>query len=288
MIIIEKDLTRMSTIRVESIAKYYCEPTNIDDLKEAVLFSKRNNLKLEILGRGSNILFSKSQYNDRIFLKLIGDYSFFNIKNDCIDIGAVYSLKLAGKKLIEKGYEDYIFFNLIPGSIGGAITQNAGVGKGLEIKNLCIDVKLFDYTNNKIIILDNSQCIFSYRDSIIKKHPNQYIVLSAKFNSDNMTNDILTLIEKTKKSIKDKIEREPIGYSFGSTFKNNQIAAWKCIKEIKKSLDPNKGAFFSDKHNNWIINENANGRDIYALIKQAQKLAKKTLDIDLETEVKII
>ena len=118
--------------------------------------------------------------------------------------------------------------------------------------------------------------------------PNQYIVLSAKFNSDNMISDILTLIEKTKKNIKDKIKREPIGYSFGSTFKNNQIPAWRCIKEIRKSLDCDKGAFFSEKHSNWIINKSSSGDDIYSLIKQAQKLAKKKLDIDLEREVKII
>ena len=41
--IIEQDLTKLSTIRVKSLAKYYCEPANVNDIKKAVEFSSKNN-----------------------------------------------------------------------------------------------------------------------------------------------------------------------------------------------------------------------------------------------------
>ena len=72
----------------------------------------------------------------------------------------------------------------------------------------------------KELIFSNKECLFEYRNSIIKKSKGKYIVLSARFSNKNMTNDIDNLIFETKKRINEKANREPMGYSFGSTFKN--------------------------------------------------------------------
>ena len=69
MNIIQKELTRFSTIRTKSYAKYFCSPQNIEDLKEAIEFKFTNKLKHVILGNGSNILFSKEEYDDILFIK---------------------------------------------------------------------------------------------------------------------------------------------------------------------------------------------------------------------------
>ena len=288
MKIIEKDLTRLATIRVPSYTKYFCEPRNIFELKKAIKYSRKNQLKYEVIGKGSNILFSKKSYNDRLFIKLGGEFSFFNIKNDHIEIGAGYSLKLAGKKLIELGYKDFIFFNLIPGTIGGSIAQNAGIGKHTEIRDVCQSVKLLDLANLEVVDLSNSDCLFEYRNSIVKKIPNRFIVLSGKFILNNKIEDKKKLIDLTKQSIFEKSNREPVGFSFGSTFKNNDISAWKCVKAVKDELNFDDDVFFSDKHNNWIINKNSDGKNILMLIKKVKNEVKKKIDIDLENEVTII
>ena len=71
---------------------------------------------------------------------------------------------------------------------------------------------------------------------------------------------------KAKEKIADKVDREPFGYSFGSTFMNARFPAWECVKHIKNSLDSTRGAFYSRKHSNWIINNNSSGLDIVNLI----------------------
>tara|TARA_Y100001970_G_scaffold253262_1_gene327842 strand:+ start:1505 stop:2371 length:867 start_codon:yes stop_codon:yes gene_type:complete len=288
MKIFEKDLTKLSTIRVKSHAKYFCEPENIDDIKKAIDFSKQHKLQIEILGNGSNVLFSKEVYEQKLFLKLSGEFNFFDEKNDFIEIGAAYSLKLAGKKMIKLGFEDYVFFNLIPACIGGAITQNAGTGSDGEIKDVCVSVKLFDISKNEVIELSNNECLFEYRDSIIKKGKGQFVVLSAKFNKKNKVSDVQSLISICKDRMREKVNREPFGYSFGSTFMNNKLPAWECVRHVKNKLKNSQSAFYSEKHTNWIINSNSNGEDIASLIRQTQKLVKNELDIELETEVRII
>ena len=54
-----------------------------------------------------------------------------------VEIGACHSLIQAGRKLISHGFSDFIFFNLIPANIGGAIRQNAGTGPGEEMQDVC-------------------------------------------------------------------------------------------------------------------------------------------------------
>ena len=67
MKIIEKDLTKLSTIRVKSCAKYYCEPANINDIKQSIEFSSKNNLGIEVLGNGSNIFVFKRDLRKNYF-----------------------------------------------------------------------------------------------------------------------------------------------------------------------------------------------------------------------------
>jgi UDP-N-acetylmuramate dehydrogenase len=289
MNIIEQDLTKFSTIRTKSYAKYFCIVKSVDDIKEAIEFKSTHNLKHVVLGNGSNILFSKDQYDDIVFIKLSGEFDFFKINKDSINIGASYSLKLAGKELVKNGYSDYIFFNLIPACIGGAVTQNAGTKSDGEIKDVCTSVRLFDILEHKIIELTNNECLFKYRDSIIKKVPNRYIVLSAQFNNSNKTNMVETLKLKAKEKISDKVDREPFGYSFGSTFMNARLPAWECVKHVKDYLEPIEGAFYSEKHSNWIVNNNnSSGENIINLIRETQSLVQEELDIKLINEVRII
>ena len=79
MNITEKDLTKFSTIRTKSYAKYFCIAETIEDIKEAIEFKLKHNLKHVALGNGSNILFSKERYEDIIFIKLGGEFDFFKI-----------------------------------------------------------------------------------------------------------------------------------------------------------------------------------------------------------------
>jgi len=288
MKISEQDLTKFSTIQTKSYAKYFCIVKSIEDIVEALKFKVEYDLSYVVLGKGSNILFSKKKYDDILFIKLSGDFEFFKIHDQFIEIGAAFSLKLAGKKLIERGYKDYIFFNLIPASLGGAITQNAGIGKGAEIKDVCESIRLFDVFDNKIIELNNKECMFSYRNSIVKKNTDRFIILSAKFNNKNKSSNIESVISLSKKKTKEKVSREPIGPSFGSTFMNNRLPAWKCVEHIKGELDSSKGVFYSNEHSNWIINNKASGEDIVDLISETRKLVKSSLNIDLLVEVKII
>ena len=84
-----------------------------------------------------------------------------------VEIGASHSLIQAGRKLISHGFSDFIFFNLIPANIGGAIRQNAGTGPGEEMQDVCSSVVLFDINKLQSTEFNLKSLDFSYRNSII-------------------------------------------------------------------------------------------------------------------------
>ena len=286
--IIEKDLTKFSTIRTKSYTKYYAELNNADDIKKAMDFKNKNNLEFKVLGNGSNILFSKDYYDDILFLKFGDGFNFITYYDDYVEIGSSYSLIQAGRELIYKGYQNYIFFSLIPATIGGAVRQNAGTGSKEEIKDVCLSCKVYDIEKNEKIEFDSDDMDFSYRSSIIKKNPNRYIVISSKFKLENKTDKINDLIVEMKDRVKEKKNREPSGYSFGSTFVNDEKKAWEYVNTIYNNLDLCDDYCFSNKHKNWIINRSGKGKDIFGLINMVQKEVFNKFNINLKLEVDII
>jgi len=286
--IIEKDITNYSTIRTKAYAKYFSMIRNLDDLRQALEFSKEKKINYKILGNGSNILFAKEYYDNLLFLKLGKEFNFFNFEKNYVHIGASHSLIQAGRKLINLGYEDFIFFNLIPANIGGAIRQNAGVGDSEEIKDVIFSCILYDIELNDKIELDKNELKFSYRKSIIKENPDKYIILSAKFFLKKSTNDLKKIELKMKNRVKEKLSREPKGYCFGSTFMNGKKLAWQYVDSIYDELKLSDNVYFSKKHKNWIINKSASGKEVYELIISAQELIKKKYSVNLIEEVDVI
>ena len=286
--IIEKDITKFSTIRTPSIAKYFTVVNNIDDIEKSIKFQKKNNLKFKILGNGSNVLFSKEYYDDVLFLKLGDKFKQIDFYNDYVEIGGRYSLIQAGRSLIKKGYSDFIFFNLIPATIGGAVRQNAGTGKGEEMKDVIVSVLVYDIKESKSIELSLNQLDFNYRNSIIKKFPERYIILSAKFHLSTIVSDVKQLYTDMLLRIKEKTDREPSGYCFGSTFMNDKKYAWQYIESVMSELKTYKSINFSKKHKNWIINIDGEGQEVLHLIRNAQEKVFEKFKIDLKEEVDII
>ena len=284
----EKDLTKYSTIRTPSYTKHFSIINSEDDIKLAMEFIKKNNLIFKFIGNGSNILFSKDFYDNILFLKLGDNYNKVDFFDDYIEIGGSYSLIQAGRQLINKGYADFIFFNLIPATIGGAVRQNAGTGDGEEIKDVFLSATVYNVNKNKIeeILCDDFN--FGYRTSLIKKYPNNYIVLSTKFKLSNKVNDINKLVDYMKSRVKEKIDREPKGFCFGSTFMNADKPAWKYIDKIYAELEKNNKINFSNKHKNWIINDGYDGMDVKNLILDAQRLLENNFNVRLKEEVDII
>ena len=289
--IVEKNITNLVTIRTQAFTKYYADINDVEEFKEVGLFAKQNNLKIQILGNGTNILFTRELYEDTLFIKLGNFFSEFTVYEDYVEIGGAFSFIRAGKKLIDLGYSDFVYMTLIPGSLGGGIRQNAGTTKEGEVKDNFISATLYDFEAQKIVEFDNVEMDFKYRNSILCNEKNRYVVLSAKFDLGIRTDDVESLKNFVKEKQKAKKSKQPSGHTFGSTFKSLKYPkqAWWYIDQVDLRGYVIGGAKFSNKHSNWILNDNkACADDILNLIAKAKSEVYEKFNISLEIEVELI
>ncbi|MDP4178584.1 MAG: UDP-N-acetylmuramate dehydrogenase [Bacillota bacterium] len=280
---IDEPMKKHTSFKVGGPADYLLTPESFDQLKGLISLCNSYSVPYYIIGNGTNLLVRDGGIRG-VVIKLTklnkvsvnGEY----IKAEC---GA--SLNSVAKETLKYNLTGFEFASGIPGSVGGAVTMNAGAYNG-EMSHIIESALVLDKDGN-INTISNKDLELSYRMSAILKY--NYIVLEALFK--------LTKGEKYK--IKGRIdelthlrkEKQPLEYaSAGSTFKRpvGHFAA-KLIDDCNLRGESVGDAEVSTKHTGFIINKGgASAKDILKLISIVQKSVKDKFDVDLYTEVLII
>lgn len=181
-------LKQLNTFGVECLARWYMNIDNEDDLK--TLFSDRRwkKEKLLVLGGGSNLLFVKDFEGLVIHMQNLG------IKHE-VSQSEILVTAEAGERwndlvnyCVEHGFSGIENLSLIPGSVGASPIQNIGA-YGVELMDVFHSCRAFEIETGIIRTFHQTDCQFSYRDSVFKGHlKNKYIItevtykLSTDFN----------------------------------------------------------------------------------------------------------
>jgi UDP-N-acetylmuramate dehydrogenase len=182
-----KDFT---TMRVGGLAKHFLVIKSLADLREAFSFVKTRKLPLLVLGGGSNTLISDHGFLGLVIKNEIKGIKFVD-KNQAeviLEVGAGENLdEVIALSVIRKlsGLEN---LSGIPGTVGGAVVQNAGA-YGAEIGNSIVSVSGLNSTNGKEFTFKTGDCQFTYRSSFFKNNK-KYIITTVSFvlNKKAVTN----------------------------------------------------------------------------------------------------
>ena len=172
------NLSDLTTIHCGGIAWYYAECRDESDLAEALEFAESKNLRVQVLGGGSNIIFSDAGF-DGIIIRYISDEIRTDKNMIIAQAGAGWD-KLV-EYSIEKNLQGLECLSAIPGLVGASPIQNIGA-YGYEVKSTIDYVKCFDRLSKKFISYENSECEFGYRKSAFKtKWKDKYIITEVGF-----------------------------------------------------------------------------------------------------------
>ena len=177
-----QSLKELTTFKTGGNARYFCVVTNEDELIEAIGFSKKNKIPFFILGGGSNILVSDKGFDGiviKIEIKGIKYEENGNSVKAIVGAGENWDQFVADN--VDKGYYGVENLSLIPGTVGASPVQNIGA-YGSEVKDTIESVYVLDVKKDEYKNFSNSECDFSYRDSIFKKEKGRYVVISVTFN----------------------------------------------------------------------------------------------------------
>ena len=276
-----ESLSRHTSWKVGGPADVFFIPDNRQDLSQFLSQNKGNSVTW--LGNGTNVLvrdggirgvvISTKKSINKITMAA-GNSCRAEVGASCMDLALFAEKNEMGPAA---------FFSGIPGSIGGALTMNAG-SFGHETWEFVESVEVIDEVGI-IHHLDPKEFKFSYR-SVEFPFPLWFVSCLMKFPESETTT------KSELKAMRDqRIKTQPLTEdTCGSVFKNPKPDhAGDLIERAGLKGYKIGGCSISTKHANFIVNEGtATSADIEKLIRHVQNVVKTKFDVDLETEVRII
>ena len=255
-----------------------------DELKLILEFAKKNDIRITVIGNGSNILVSDKGIKG-IVIKIEIDTFELDRKSAYIKTGSGIKLAWIAQQCLKNELTGFEFASGIPGTIGGAIKMNAGA-HGREMKDVITTIKYMDLDGNTYII-KNEEAEFMYRKSFFTNK--DYIIIEAELQLEKGN------AEEIKKQMTEyanyRKEKQPLEYpSAGSTFKRGiDFITAKLIDDCGLKGYQIGGAQISEKHAGFIINKNnATAEDVINLIEYTKKQVYSKFGKKIETEIEIL
>ncbi len=293
-----------TTFRIGGPAEMFVRVENRKDFEEVIKEANNLGLKTTIIGGGSNVLISSKGLEGLVIKRKGGEIDF--LEKDLVRADAGVFLPDFSEFAYQNEFEGAEWAMGVPGTIGGAVYGNAGAFNQ-SISDTIEEVEVIEKNEKKI--LKKSEISFSYRNSTFKER--DLVILSASFRLKKGKKDEIK--EKTENFLSHRKNNHPIEkFSAGSIFKNPeiQINDSELIKKFPKLADFNQrgvipagylienvkmkgfeegGAKVSEKHCNFIVNENnATSDDVKNLIKKIQERVAQKFKINLTTEIRYI
>ncbi|MDH4201138.1 MAG: UDP-N-acetylmuramate dehydrogenase [Spirochaetia bacterium] len=281
-------LKKLTTFRVGGNARIFIMPENISDTLELQKLLTDLHIEFFVLGGGSNLLISDSGFNGVVIqMKYPASIEYLTNNNESgeklvFKISASASSSKVARQISSQSCQGLEFLTTIPGTIGGAVVQNAGC-YGSEICDFIQAVFFSRHGTLEEITKDKAD--FSYRNSIFKKNPEMmihYVVFEVEKGNQDEIN------QKIREYKNNRIKSQPANRrNAGSIFKNPETGkAWKYIADCDLAGFNIGGAEISTKHANFILNSgNATAMDIYRIIRHIQISVSEKFQIDLVPEI---
>lgn len=306
---VQEPMAKHTTFRIGGPAACFVTPQTAEQLAEGIQFANEKQIPWYVIGNGSNLLVSDEGVEGIVFcLQSTGKGDLHTIRPlaepkqaDSQDIlskygidspeqdkfyvcaGAGVMLSTLAVQVADHGYAGFAFAGGIPGTLGGAVTMNAGAYGG-EIKDVIVGAKVLD-RQGKCRILKKEELALSYRHSAIQEE--QYIVVEALFAF--AAGDAEVIRQEMSDYNRQRREKQPLEYgSAGSTFKRPEgYFAGKLIQDAGLKGYRVGDVMVSDKHSGFVVNVGeGTGAQAEQVITHVVETVEKQFGVHLETEVK--
>ena len=283
-------LSKHTTFKIGGPADYFINPTSQQQLIEVIKLCKKHKVPFYIIGNGSNLLVGDKGFPGAI-IQIYHTLDKISIEKDqedgkfLVSAGAGIMLSKLAMEIAKEGLEGFEFASGIPGTLGGAITMNAGAYGG-EINN-CIKSATVLKQDGTVLVLPKEQLELGYRTSVIQKE--SYIVMSAQFIFSKGNKE--EILEKITELNKKRREKQPLEYpSAGSTFKRPEgYFAGKLIDDAGLRGYRVGDVMVSEKHCGFVVNVgNGTAAQVRQLISDVDSVIFDKNGVHLEPEVRFV
>jgi UDP-N-acetylmuramate dehydrogenase len=279
-------MQRHTSYRIGGPAALYVTCDTTADLRVATEVLRDEGLPWVILGKGSNVLVSDGGYDGAV-LTLGRDFRRFAFDDENrLHAGAGVSLQRLVTEAFDRGLAGLEFAVGIPGTVGGAVSMNAG--SATQWVGAAVEEVVTYRPRTGLVRYAGSELGWFYRATTI---PAREIILEAT----------LALSQADPAAVKQTMEgmlarrraTQPLERpSCGSVFRNppnSELGAAQLIDACGLKGFAVGGARVSTKHANFIVNEGgATAADVTQVIVHVMEEVRERYGIELQPEVKFL
>lgn len=276
-------LSAHTSFKIGGKADLFVMPDTTEKLASVISACKKDELKVLILGKGSNLLVSDNGFKGVVVSTGALD------KLELIDETTVYcqsgvTLSKLCRFALDNSLTGLEFAYGIPGSAGGAAYMNAGAYGG-EMKDVlyrCDHISSDGETGS----FEGDELDLSYRHSVYSKSDKTVTALYLKLQKGDKT----AIKAKMDELMGKRRDKQPLEYpSAGSTFKRPEgHFAGALIEQCGLKGFTVGGAQVSPKHAGFVVNVGgATANDVLGVIKHCQSVVFENTGVMLEPEVEI-
>jgi len=237
-----------------------------------------------VVGRGSNLVVSDTGF-DGLVIRLGQEFAEVTIEGARVRAGGATPLPRVARAAVDAGVLGLEFFVGVPGSVGGAVRQNAGCF-GTETVDRLIDVEVVDLRDGSVALVTPEDLELSYRHSRLAPHE---LVMLARFQG--RPGDPEEGRRQMREITRWRKENQPGGtLNAGSVFKNPPgDTAGELIDRLGlKGLSVGEVSV-SEKHANFFVaGPAATASDIHRLVTLVKATVFERSGTMLEPEIQFV
>lgn len=284
-------LAKYTAARLGGPAEWlYVAKNSVEELARVVQTSWQDGMPVTILGGGANVLISDAGVRGLVVINRVADVQF-GAWHDGRTVSASSGtglLRLA-RACVSQGIAGMEWAVGVPGTVGGAVVNNAGA-HGADMSDSVAEVVVLEPSGPKLYT--HADLDYAYRHSSLKARAadgdRAFLVLQANFI---LPHDEPTSIQQRMDDFNSYRKRtQPPGATLGSIFKNPaDDYAGRLIETAGLKGYRVGGVEVSSKHANFIVNHgDTTAADYYALIQHVQETVMQAHNIVLELEIELI
>ena len=274
-----------TTYKRGGVARLFVEPADERELTAIIERGIFNAGPVLVLGRGSNLVVADSGF-EGVVLKLGKGFLDWNVEGEMVRGGGAVPLATLARGSVRHGLVGLEFLVGIPGSVGGAVRQNAGCF-GVEVVDRLIEARIVSLRTGRVRRATVDDLDLSYRQSNVSADE---VVIAATFRGEHGDRGLgeteLRRITRWRK------ENQPGGtFNAGSVFKNPREGgtAGEIIDSLGLKGLTVGGVSVSPKHANFFVaGPEATSAEIKELVATVQRIVLEGTGIALEPEIQFV
>jgi len=276
-------LAKHTSLRVGGPADFFVEARSRDELVAALRWALAAGVTVRVIGGGSNLLVADDGV-DGLVIKVVS--ANFDVNQDEVREDAGVNLANMARRLAKQGHGGLEWAANVPGTVGGAVVNNAGAFGGDTAS--CLVSATIVGPDGEPRTLPQHELGYAYRTSVLKRREAGDVgVVEAVFKLRPSTPEEAD--GRVKEFNAQRMQSQPRILSAGSVFANPEgDFAGRLIEAAGLKGHRLGGAQISEQHANFIVNPGgATAADVYGLLICAQRVVFEHTGVSLKPEIEL-